>query len=78
MLVRFCNFNWKFKLKSFLDGTKLFDVLKAKTYNVLIIFLIVGFKMLPGLTKNAYHTILIKVKFFFIQFHTIPYVQKIV
>ena len=30
----------------------------------------------PGLTENVYHTILINGKIFFIQFHTIPYVQK--
>ena len=33
---------------------------------------------LPGLTKTSYHTISIYEKLLVIQFHTIPYVQKIV
>ena len=32
----------------------------------------------PGLTKTSYHTISIYEKLLVIQFHTIPYVQKIV
>ena len=32
----------------------------------------------PGLTKTSYHTIFIYEKLLVIQFHTIPYVQKIV
>ena len=33
---------------------------------------------IPGLTKTSYHTISIYEKLLAIQFHTIPYVQKIV
>ena len=32
----------------------------------------------PGLTKTSYHTVFIYEKLLVIQFHTIPYVQKIV
>ena len=32
----------------------------------------------PGFTKTSYHTISIYEKLLLIQFHTIPYVQKIV
>ena len=35
-------------------------------------------RYIPGLTKTSYHTISVYEKLLVIQFHTIPYVQKIV